>query len=101
MAFFRGALAGLAIAFGVLVAVPPAAHGQGCWFVLGFATLHDLIPAVAGDSVDNESHAANADGVQNTAHGLRPSRDRRLSFTFGLPTATMSATFPLQTVSDL
>jgi hypothetical protein len=43
------------------------ARAEGCQFVLGFKTLHDLIPAIVGDCLDNEHHnPENGDGLQNT-----------------------------------
>jgi len=53
--------------------VPTVAQAQpGCQFRLGFATLHDLIPTIVGDCVDDESHnPVNGDGIQHTTawHG--------------------------------
>jgi hypothetical protein len=45
----------------------PVAHASGCQFVLGFATLHALIPQIVGQCVDNEGHnPVNGDGLQHT-----------------------------------
>jgi len=42
-----------------------------CAFVLGFATLHGLIPSVVGGCVDNEQHnPSNGDALQHSAGGL-------------------------------
>ena len=52
--------------------VPAAsARGQSCGFVLGFATLHDLIPEIVGQCLENEHHnPENGDGLQQTTNGL-------------------------------
>ncbi|MGI8915052.1 MAG: hypothetical protein ACR2JY_14920 [Chloroflexota bacterium] len=34
----------------------PLAHAESCQFVLGFQTLHNLIPTIVGDCLDNEQH---------------------------------------------
>jgi hypothetical protein len=48
------------------LAAPPA-HADGCRFILGFATLHDLLPRVVGQCVDDEQHnPTNGDGLQHT-----------------------------------
>jgi hypothetical protein len=40
-----------------------------CRFVLGFRVLHDAIPAVVGDCMDDEQHSsANGDALQHTTH---------------------------------
>jgi len=86
----------VALAVGAL-ALPPAAppaHADGCRFVLGFATLHDLLPRVVGQCVDDEQHnPANGDGLQHTtgmvgAGGLLVWRkaDNRTAFTDGYRT---------------
>ena len=42
-----------------------------CHFVLGFRTLHDLIPDVVGDCLVDEHHnPENGDGLQETTRGL-------------------------------
>jgi hypothetical protein len=41
-----------------------------CRFVLGFKALHDALPAIVGDCLEDERHAANGDGLQRTTHGL-------------------------------
>jgi hypothetical protein len=47
------------------------ARAQGCQFVLGFATLHGLIPQVVGACLENEHHnPINGDGLQMTTNGL-------------------------------
>jgi hypothetical protein len=48
-----------------------AAAQTSCSFVLGFAALHDLLPDVVGDCVDNETHnPSNGDALQTTTRGL-------------------------------
>jgi hypothetical protein len=43
------------------------AHAASCQFVLGFKTLHDLIPDVVGDCLVDEHHnPTNGDGLQET-----------------------------------
>ena len=53
---------------------PAAAAGAGpgtCRFVLGFAALHDRLPAIVGACLDDEQHnPATGDGVQHTTGGL-------------------------------
>ncbi len=42
-----------------------------CRFVLGFQTLHDLIPATVGPCLDDEQHnPTNGDALQHSANGL-------------------------------
>jgi len=86
------------MAFGVLVATPPPAHAQSCTFVLGFATLHSMIPTITGNCVNNESHTANSDGLQNTVNGLMVWRkaDNFTAFTNGSQT-WINGPFGIQT----
>jgi len=60
----------------------------GCQFVLGFKALHDLIPNIVGNCVTDEQHAANGDGLQQTANGLLVWRkaDNFTAFTDGFRT---------------
>jgi hypothetical protein len=70
-----------------LPAVP--AQAQNCQFVLGFATLHSLIPPIVGSCVTNEQHnPANGDGLQLTTNGLLVWRksDNFTAFTDGYHT---------------
>ncbi|GEM_PF-4354234 len=47
------------------------AQANDCSFVLGFATLHDLIPSIVGGCSEGEGHnPANGDGLQHTSGGL-------------------------------
>lgn len=60
-----------------------------CQFVLGFKTLHDLIPETVGDCVENEHHnPANGDALQRTTKGLLVWRkaDNWTAFTDGFRT---------------
>lgn len=63
-------LALLALTFSLLGAMPRVAQAESCTFILGFATLHAMIPDVTGACINNEGHRANGDGSQNTANGL-------------------------------
>ncbi len=56
----------LSMAFPFL-APPAPAHAEACQFVLGFKTLHDLIPGFVGDCLVDEHHNPdNGDGLQET-----------------------------------
>ena len=58
---------GLLIAGAVVAAFPVPARAANCQFVLGFRTLHNLIPNVVGDCLTNEQHnPLNGDGLQKT-----------------------------------
>jgi hypothetical protein len=78
------ALALLAIPAGV-----PAVQAAGCRFVLGFATLHEMIPQIVGRCLDDEQHnPVNGDGLQHTTGGLLVWRksDNWTAFTDGYRT---------------
>ncbi len=63
----------LLVALAVTVAPVHAVIAQTtpCTFVLGFATLHDLIPDVVGTCLDNEFHdPQTGDTLQHTTNGL-------------------------------
>ncbi len=66
----------------------PVAQPTTCRFVLGFATLHRLIPTIVGNCLANEMHAGNGDGLQPTEHGLLVWRkaDNFTAFTDGFRT---------------
>ena len=67
----------------------PTAQAANCGFVLGFATLHALIPQHVGACLDNEQHnPANGDGLQHTTGGLLVWRkaDNHTAFTDGATT---------------
>jgi hypothetical protein len=61
----------------LLAAVPfvasmPVADAQPpCQFQYGFETLHDMIPGIVGECVENEwFNPDNGDGLQRTTNGL-------------------------------
>jgi glucose/arabinose dehydrogenase len=56
----------------VLALLVPWTHASaaGCQFVLGFKTLHDALPTVVGDCLDDQASAANGDALQHTSNGL-------------------------------
>lgn len=66
----------------------PITQTGNCQFVLGFKTLHSLIPTISGDCIDNEQHGANGDGLQMTTKGLMAWRkaDNFTAFTDGYRT---------------
>src|SRR5579875_2503306 len=70
--------------------IPAAlARAENCQFVLGFATLHDLIPQIVGQCLENEHHnPTNGDGLQMTTNGLLVWRkaDNFTAFTDGYRT---------------
>lgn len=61
-------LTNLVVAAIVFIALLPGpVDAASCQFVLGFKTLHDLIPGIVGDCVENEHHnPVNGDGLQMT-----------------------------------
>ena len=77
----------------------PAAQAQECQFDLGFATLHNLIPQIVGQCLENEHHnPVNGDGLQMTTNGLLVWRkaDNFTAFTDGFRT-WVNGPFGLQT----
>ncbi len=67
----------------------PSASARPCTFVLGFQTLHDLIPDIVGDCTADETHNPdNGDALQQTTHGLLVWRkaDNWTAFTDGTTT---------------
>lgn len=92
MSRLRTALALLASTFALaasLVAGSAApARADGCQFILGFKTIHDALPAIVGDCVDNQAFAANGDAQQHTVKGLLAWRkaDNWTAFTDGYHT---------------
>lgn len=66
----------LVVAVLILSAVPPIptstpAGAANCQFVLGFKTIHDLIPAIVGDcKVDQHYNQQNGDALQEAFGGL-------------------------------
>ncbi len=80
----------------------PLAQAQSCRFVLGFATLHDLIPQIVGECLDNETHnPENGDGLQMTTNGLMVWRkaDNFTAFTNGFQ-SWVNGPFGVQTRLD-
>jgi hypothetical protein len=74
------------------------AQPASCQFELGFQTLHDMIPTIVGDCLENEWHNAyNGDGLQRTTTGLLVWRkaDNWTAFTNGYFT-WINGTFGLQ-----
>jgi hypothetical protein len=72
-----------------LLGPAPAAAEPGCRFVLGFKTLHDLIPDIVGDClVDEHVNPRNGDSLQETTRGLMVWRkaDNWTAFTDGYRT---------------
>ena len=78
-------LAGALLAITLLPAAAAPAAAEGCQFVLGFKSLHDLDPTDIGDCQDNQAFAANGDAQQHTARGLMAWRkaDNWTAFTNG------------------
>ena len=70
-------------------ALAAAPASSACTYVLGFRTLHDLIPQVVGDCVTDEYHnPLNGDGLQQSVSGLLVWRkaDNWTAFTDGSTT---------------
>jgi hypothetical protein len=70
-------------------AAQPAPSGPGaCQFILGFATLHEMIPAESGACLEDQYFAPNGDAWQHTTKGLFAWRkgDNRTTFTNGYQT---------------
>jgi hypothetical protein len=65
-----------------------AQQAPGCQFVLGFKTLHDLLPSDAGDCLEDQSFASDGDAQQRTSKGLMAWRkaDNTTAFTNGFKT---------------
>ena len=77
-----------AVGNGLAVTVLAAGDLPACHYQLGFAALHDSIPTIVGDCLDNEAYAANGDSVQHTTGGLLVWRraDNWTAFTDGYHT---------------
>ncbi|HLY64455.1 MAG TPA: hypothetical protein VKU60_02880, partial [Chloroflexota bacterium] len=67
---------------------PPTAAAGPCHFILGFATLHDMIATQTGECLENQYYAPNGDAWQHTRNGLMAWRkaDNRTTFTNGYQT---------------
>ncbi len=66
----------------------PAAAAAGCDFTQGFKTMHDNMPAVVGDCLENEHDGGAGSRVQQTSKGMlvwRPA-DNWVKFTDGFQT---------------
>lgn len=79
----------LVLASSIFLPFPVSTQAADCQFVLGFKTLHDLIPNVVGNcTADQHYEAQNGDALQETAHGLLVWRkaDNLTAFTDGYRT---------------
>ncbi len=79
----------LLLALALFLLLPSTAVAAECQFVLGFATLRDLIGHdIVGECLENERHGANGDALQQTTGGLLVWRkaDNRTAFTDGYRT---------------
>jgi hypothetical protein len=89
-----------------LIPATAGAEAASCQFVLGFKTLHDLIPSIVGNCATNEAYAVNGDATETTTNGLLVWRkaDNHTAFTdgyrtwvngpFGLQVRLNNARFP-------
>jgi photosystem II stability/assembly factor-like uncharacterized protein len=85
----RWRAAALALAFALTPLLTAPAQAANCHFVLGFATLAQLIPLQVGQCLDDEQHnPANGDALQHTTGGLLVWRkaDNHTAFTDGTDT---------------
>lgn len=72
-----------------ILSTPPRILAADCAFVLGFKSLHDKIPGIVGECLENEHHnPANGDSLQRTSDGLLVWRkgDNWTAFTDGYHT---------------
>jgi hypothetical protein len=72
-----------------LIGAPSVARAADCEFKLGFKALHDLIPSIAGECIENEhANPQNGDALQMTTKGLMAWRkaDNWTAFTDGSTT---------------
>ena len=89
---FWGMLTALLVGLGLLGApglVQPAAAQQQCQFILGFAALHDQIPAIVGNCLEDQHFdPQTGDALQRTTNGLLVWRkaDNWTAFTDGSTT---------------
>ena len=77
------------LGFALLLLLPTTVAAAGCQFVLGFATIRDLIGHdIVGECLENEHHGANGDTLQQTTGGLLVWRkaDNWTAFTDGYRT---------------
>jgi hypothetical protein len=67
----RRLLVVFAFIIGLLPSAAQAQSAPACQFVLGFATLQAMLPAVVGNCVDDERHnPSNGDALQHTTAGM-------------------------------
>lgn len=79
----------LPLAFALVLLLPSTVAAADCQFVLGFATLRDLIGSdIVGECLENEHHNEIGDSVQQTTGGLMVWRkaDNWTAFTDGYRT---------------
>lgn len=88
-----GIIASVVLAFFFVAVSAATAQAATCQFTGGFRTLHDQMPNVVGNCVDNEYYNANGNGYQHTTGptgkgGLLvwAKADNRVSFTDGFRT---------------
>ena len=77
------------LGFALLLLLPTSVAAAECQFVLGFATLRDLIGhEIVGECLENEHHGENGDALQQTTGGLLVWRkaDNWTAFTDGYRT---------------
>ena len=77
------------LSLALFLLAPTSVAAAECRFVLGFATLRDLIGrTIVGECLENEHHGANGDSRQQTTGGLLVWRkaDNRTAFTDGYRT---------------
>jgi len=72
----------------LLAAHPAVVSADSCQFSYGFKVMHDMIPGVVGDCIENEHHDPNGDGLQETRTGLLVwhKADNTMAFTDGYRT---------------
>src|SRR5437870_2206097 len=77
-----------AAALMLLPGATPHVAADGCQYILGFKTLHDLDAADVADCTDNQVFAANGDAQQHSPKGLLAWRkaDNWTAFTNGYQT---------------
>jgi hypothetical protein len=81
-------LAGLAAVLLAPASQVAAQQTAACQFILGFKTLHDLVPNESGECLENQSFTPSGDAVQHTTKGLMVWRkaDNWTAFTNGYMT---------------
>ncbi|HVA26146.1 MAG TPA: hypothetical protein VMW62_17365 [Chloroflexota bacterium] len=81
----------LSLVTGLATPARAAGDGPGCQFLFGFKVMHDALPDVVGDCLDNQSFNSLGDAVQHTTGGLLLWRkpDGQVAFTDGSSTRVM------------